>query len=57
MSKPILYSVIESRIHPLFSALYQRLGIEEQQFSSKRKVMAEIKKRPADYLVADFHYG
>lgn len=57
MSKPILYSVIESRIHPYFSALYQRLGIEEQQFSSTRKVMARIKKQPADYVVADFHYG
>jgi hypothetical protein len=57
MSKPILYSVIESRIHPPFSSLYQRLGIEEQQFSSTRKVMARIKKQPADYLVADFHYG
>ncbi|HHL19209.1 MAG TPA: hypothetical protein ENJ33_05695 [Thiothrix sp.] len=57
MSKPILYSVIESRIHPRFSTLYQRLGIEELLFSSTRKAMAQIKKQPPDYLVADFHYG
>lgn len=54
MSKPILYSVIESRIHPPFSALYQRMGIEEQRFSSTRKAMAKIKKQPPDYVVADF---
>ncbi len=57
MSKPILYSVIESRIHPSFSTLYQHLGMVEEQFFSTRKAMARIKKQPPDYVVADFHYG
>lgn len=57
MSKPILYSVIESRIHPQLSPLYQQLGLEEEQFTSTRKVMSKIKKCPPDYLIADFRYG
>ena len=57
MSKPTLYSVIESRIHPQFSQLYQQLGIKEEQFTSTRKAMSTIKKYPPDYLIADFRYG
>jgi len=53
----ILYSVIESPSHPDFSTLYQRQGFKEQKLASSRKTMSQIKKQPADVLVAEFFYG
>lgn len=53
----VLYSIIESAAHPLFSALYSRLEIDEQRFSSMRKVMSALKKQPPDFIVAEFIYG
>ena len=53
----ILYSVIESPTHPKFSALYQRLGLQEQKLLSTRKTMSQLKKQRPDYLVAEFFYG
>lgn len=53
----ILYSVVESPRHPNFSALYQRLGFQEQKLGSSRKTMSQIKKQPADVLVGEFFYG
>ena len=53
----ILYSVIESPAHPNFSALYQRLGLQEFKLGSSRKTMNQMKKQPPDYLVSEFFYG
>ena len=53
----ILYSVIESPTHPNFSALYQRLGLQEYKLGSSRKTMNQLKKQPPDYLVSEFFYG
>lgn len=57
VSKPILYSVVQSRFHPRLTSLYAEKGLEEKVFTSIRKVMSEIKKESPDYLVADFIYG
>jgi hypothetical protein len=54
---PRLYSLIEAPSHPDFSQLYQRLGLEHLRLSSARKAMAELKKRPPDFVVAEFFYG
>lgn len=53
----ILYSVIESPTHPNFSALYQRLGLQELKLVSSRKTMNQLKRQPPDYLVCEFFYG
>jgi hypothetical protein len=37
--------------------LYRRLGIEEVKFNSVRKAIGELKRRPPDWVVADFAYG
>ncbi len=52
-----LYSVVQSRFHPLLTPLYTEKGIEETVFTSTRKVMSQLKKQAPDYLVADFIYG
>ena len=57
MSKPLLYSLIESPTHPDCLALYQRLGIEEVSFTSARKAISQLKKTPPDIVVAEFFYG
>jgi DNA-binding NarL/FixJ family response regulator len=53
----VLYSVIESPAHPKLTALYRRLGIEEIKLGSVRKAIGQLKKRPPDWVVADFSYG
>ncbi len=57
MTRPVLYSIIESPAHPDFSALYTRLGFDEQRFRSMRQAMAALKRRPPDVVVAEFFYG
>jgi hypothetical protein len=54
---PILYSIIESPSHPDLSALYRRLGITELQFKAMRRAMVELKRRPPDFVMAEFFYG
>jgi hypothetical protein len=54
---PVLYSLIESPNHPDLSRLYQHLGLEHLPFNSTRKAMGELKKRPPDFVVAEFFYG
>ena len=54
---PILYSLIESPSHPDASRLYQQLGLEHVRLTSSRKAIAELKKRPPDYVVGEFFYG
>ncbi len=52
-----IFSIIETAAHPNFSALYRRLGMEEQRFTNMRKVMAALKKQAPDFIVAEFIYG
>jgi hypothetical protein len=53
----ILYSIIESPLHPALSDLYQRKGYREIRLQSVRKAIQELKKQPPDIVVADFIYG
>jgi hypothetical protein len=57
MSAPVLFSIIESPLHPDFSALYARLGIRESKFSSMRKAISALKTQTPDLVVAEFIYG
>ncbi len=57
ITKPRLYSIVESPTHPHFGELYQQLGFEETCFRNMRKVMLMIKKQPPDFIVAEFFYG
>ena len=57
MGKPVLLSIIESRGHPDFSQLYERMGFEHHWVTSMRKALAEVKRIPPDYVVAEFFYG
>lgn len=57
MSLPILYSIIESSMHPNFSGLYKDKGLRELKFNSTRKAISQLKKDKPDYVVAEFFYG
>ena len=57
MKRPVLFSIIESPMHPDFSALYRRLGIDEIRIDSMRKALAQLKKQSPDFIVAEFFYG
>jgi len=57
MSARSLFSIVESPLHPDFSALYKRLGIEESRFSSMRKAISALKTQTPDLVVAEFIYG
>jgi hypothetical protein len=54
---PVLYSLIEAPSHPDFSPLYRRLGLEHVRLTSSRKAISELKKRPPNFVVAEFFYG
>lgn len=56
MSKPIVFSLIESPTHPKLSSLYDDMGYEEMQFRSIRKAMNAFKKHKPDVIVAEFFY-
>ena len=57
MSNPILLSIVETRGHPDFCALYDRLGFDHQWVTSMRKALSFVKKTAPDYVVAEFFYG
>lgn len=57
MSQKIVFSIIESPLHPNFVNLYQSLDIENVQFNSMRKALSHLKKQKPDYVVAEFFYG
>jgi len=57
MSKPLLYDIIESPVHPDLSALTGSLGFERLTFNAQRKAISVLKRRPPDIVVADFFYG
>ena len=41
MKKPVLFSIVESPMHPDFSALYRRHGIDEIRINSIRKALTQ----------------
>jgi len=53
----ILYSIIESPLHPQLSSFYKQHGIDELRLNSVRKAIQSLKKQPPEYVVADFIYG
>ena len=53
----VVFSIIESPLHPKLSSLYQKLGYQQKQLNSVRKAIQELKKQPPDLVVADFIYG
>jgi hypothetical protein len=57
MPDNILFSIVESPLHPDFSALYQRLGLRELRFGSMRKAIGALKSATPDIVVAEFMYG
>jgi len=57
MSARRLFSIVESPMHPDFSALYKRLGIEESRFGSMRKAISALRTQTPDLVVAEFIYG
>ena len=52
-----LFSIVESPVHPNFSALYQRLGLKETRLESMRKAIGQLRKQVPDIVVAEFFYG
>jgi len=57
MSQKVVFSIIESPLHPNFVNLYQSLDIENVQFNSMRKALSHLKKQKPDFVVAEFFYG
>tara|TARA_Y100001935_G_C17311760_1_gene517129 strand:- start:14211 stop:14600 length:390 start_codon:yes stop_codon:yes gene_type:complete len=53
----ILYSLIESPTHQDFSQLYKELGLEELKINSHRKAIKLLKRKPPNWVVAEFFYG
>ena len=57
MARPLLYDIVESPGHPDLSPLCAKLGLERLVFSSQRKAIGQLRRRPPDLVVADFFYG
>ena len=57
MAEKNLFSIVESPLHPDFSALYRRLGLDEVRLGSMRKAISALKSRTPDIVVAEFMYG
>lgn len=52
-----LLSIVESPLHPDFSALYQGMGYELTYVQSMRRGLARLKRSPVDVVVSEFFYG
>lgn len=57
MARRIVFSIVESPTHPDFSAVYERLGMENARLTSTRKAIAHLKEQTPDFVVAEFFYG
>ena len=53
----VLFSFVESPMHPDFSRLYRQLGIRELRLGSMRKAISQLKTDRPDFVVAEFFYG
>ena len=49
-----MLSIVESKLHPDFSALYKSLNIDNLYFDSMRKTIAKLKTNQPDFIVAEF---
>jgi hypothetical protein len=54
---PVVFSIVESPLHPDFSDMYRRLGYTELKLGSVRKAIQALKQQIPDLIVADFIYG
>ena len=52
-----IISIIESPLHPNFSALYRENGLNETKVNSIRKAINLVKKKPVSFVVAEFFYA
>lgn len=57
MSRPLLYDIVESPTHPDLGALAELCGYERLAFTTQRKAIGELRRRPPDLVAADFFYG
>lgn len=57
MSQKVVFSIIESPLHPNFTDVYRKLKLENVQLGSMRKAISQLKKQKPDYVVAEFMYG
>jgi len=57
MPDKVLFSIVESPLHPDLSVLYRRLGLHELRFGSMRKAIGALKSTIPDIVVAEFIYG
>jgi hypothetical protein len=57
MPDNILFSIVESPLHPDFSSLYRRLDLHEVRLGSMRKAISALKTRTPAIVVAEFIYG
>ncbi len=53
----LLFSLVESPLHPRWGPLYQQLGITEESFGSARKLHKALQKQKPDFFVGEFIYG
>lgn len=54
---PLVFSIVESPLHPDLTVPCRSMGLEYVRLNSMRKAMAELKKRKPDFVVAEFFYG
>ena len=45
MSQKVVFSIIETPLHPDFTGLYQSLNLENVQLGSMRKAISQLKKQ------------
>ena len=52
-----IISIVESAMHPNYSALYTKKGLAEVKVNSIRKAINLVKKQAPRYIVAEFFYA
>lgn len=57
MSDTVIFSIIESPIHPNFSPLYKKHGLLEVRVESMRKAISQLRQHTPKVVVAEFFYG
>lgn len=57
MSDAVIFSIIESPVHPNFSSLYLQHGLTEVRADSMRKAISLLRKHTPSIVVAEFFYG
>jgi hypothetical protein len=57
MSKIDIISIVESAMHPNYSGLYAKKGLQEVKVNSIRKAINLIKKETPQYIAAEFFYA